>query len=156
MSNSDLILNQWEKQISNYEKLTIDVAKNIYEKINLTNDPNLKKAYMDRLVLGTLYVVLRYIKRNKLSFFIKPPYDMNDVISSFNEVWINKIYNGELLHVSGFSQLFTSSFFSEVYNKLGGSKISNDLIKLTNDQLLDLFLKYVDLKNSDNAIFMEL
>ena len=66
MSNSDLILNQWEKQISNYEKLTIDVAKNIYEKINLTNDPNLKKAYMDRLVLGTLYVVLRYIKRNKL------------------------------------------------------------------------------------------
>ena len=81
---------------------------------------------------------------------------MNDVISSFNEVWINKIYNGELLHVSGFSQLFTSSFFSEVYNKLGGSKISNDLIKLTNDQLLDLFLKYVDLKNSDNAIFMEL
>ena len=151
MSNNDLILNQWEKQISNYEKLTIDAAKNLYEKINLTTDPNLKKAYMDRLVLGTLYVVLQYIKRNQLSFFIKPPYDMNDVISSFNEVWINKIYNGELLHVSGFSQLFTSSFFSEVYNKLGGSKISNDLIKLTNDQLLDLFLKYVDLKNSDNA-----
>lgn len=151
MNNNELILNQWEKQISNYEKLTIDAAKNLYKKASLTTDPDLKKTYMNSLVLGTLYVILQYIKRNQLSFFIKPPYDMNDVISSFNEVWINKIYNGELLHVSGFSQLFTSSFFSEIYYKLGGSKISNDLLKLTNEQLLDLFLKYVELKNSGNV-----
>lgn len=151
MDNNELILNQWEKQISNYEKLTIDAAQNLYKKASLTTDPNLKKNYMDSLVLGTLYVILQYIKKNQLSFFIKPPYDMNDVINSFNEIWINKIYNGELLHVSRFSQIFTSSFFSEVYNKLGGSEISNDLLKLTDDQLLDWFLKYVELKNSDNT-----
>lgn len=32
MNNNDLILNQWGKQISNYEKLTIDAAKNLCKK----------------------------------------------------------------------------------------------------------------------------
>ena len=73
---------------------------------------------MDKIILGTLYVVFDYIKRNDIEMFYSSSFDMDDIISSFNEVWINKIYNGDLLRVDSFSNIFTASFFSEVYKNL--------------------------------------
>ena len=111
-------LDKWYQEISSIEKLKIDEAKELYQKAKMSSDVNTQKIFMDKIILGTLYVVFDYIKRNDIEMFYSSSFDMDDIISSFNEVWINKIYNGDLLRVDSFSNIFTASFFSELYKNL--------------------------------------
>lgn len=141
-------LMQWQNQISSLPKLKITVAQELYRKAINTQDKSLKKTYMDELILGTLYVVYEHIKRKELELFVSSSYDMNDIISSFNEVWIRKLYNGELLNVNRYSLLFTPSYYNEVYNKLYGDEIVvNEQFKVSIDCFVELLATYVIYKN---------
>ena len=141
-------LMQWYNQISSFSKLKITVAQDLYRKAINTQDELLKKTYMDELILGTLYVVYEYIKRNGLELFVSSSYDMNDIISSFNEVWIKKIYNGDLLNVDKYSLLFTPSYFNEVCANLSGDEIIvNEQFNISIDCFAELLSLYILFKN---------
>ena len=141
-------LMQWYNQISSLPKLKITVAQDLYKKAISTQDETLKKEYMDELILGTLYVVYEYIKRNGLELLVSSSYDMNDIISSFNEVWIRKLYNGELLKVDRYSLLFSSPYYNEVYNNLCGDEIIvNEQFKISTYCFTELLASYVMYKN---------
>ena len=142
-------LEKWQKKISSIERLKIEEAKELYKKANMSSDINIKKIYMDKIILGTLYVVYDYIKRNDIEMFCSFSFDMDDIISSFNEVWINKIYNGNLLKVDSFSNIFTTSFFREVYKNLCEDEIViNEQFGISTECLIDLLSSYIYLKNS--------
>ena len=141
-------LMQWYNQISSFPKLKIIVAQELYRKAINTQDEIIKKKYMDELILGTLYVVYEYIKRNGLELVVSSSYDMNDIISSFNSVWIKKIYNGELLNVDRYSLLFTSSYFNEVYNNLCGDEILvNEQLGISAKRLVKLITLYISYRS---------
>lgn len=141
-------LMQWYNQISSLPKLKITVAQELYKKAIDTQDETLKKKYMDELILGTLYVVYEYIKRNGLELLVSSSYDINDIISSFNSVWIKKIYNGELLNVDRYSLLFTSPYFNEVYNDLCGDEILvSEQLGVSTDCLVELITLYISYRN---------
>lgn len=150
-------LMQWYNQISSFPKLKLAEAQELYQKAINTEDENLKKVYMDKLILGTLYVVCEYIKRNGLELFVSSSYDMNDIISSFNAVWIKKIYNGDLLKVDRYSLLFTSPYYNEVYNNLFGDEIIvNEQFKVSIDCFVELLTTYVLYRNKEiNKPFRE-
>ena len=142
-------LEKWQKKISSIERLKIEETKELYKKANMSSDINIKKIYMDKIILGTLYVVYDYIKRNDIEMFCSFSFDMDDIISSFNEVWINKIYNGNLVKVDSFSNIFTTSFFREVYKKLCGDEIViKEQFGISTECLIDLLSSYIYLKNS--------
>lgn len=142
-------LKQWYDQISSFERLKIVDAQELYRKAINTPDEKQKKLYMDRLVLGTLYVVYEYIKRSNLELLTSTSYDMNDIISAFNEVWIKKIYSGDLLKVNKYSLIFTSTFLNTVCNILCGDEIVvNEQFGISADLFVELFTLYVELKNS--------
>ena len=104
---------------------------------------------MDRLILGTLYIVYEYIKRSGLILFVSSSYDMNDIINSFNEVWIKKLYNGDLLTVDKYSLLFTSTFFNEVCNNLCGDEmLVNEQFGISMDCFAELLTLYIEHKNN--------
>ena len=63
-------LTQWYNQISSFSKLKITAAQDLYRKAINTQDELLRKKYMNELILGTLYVVYEYIKRNGLELFV--------------------------------------------------------------------------------------
>ena len=142
-------LEKWQKKISSIERLKIEETKELYKKANMSSDINIKKIYMDKIILGTLYVVYDYIKRNDIEMFCSFSFDMDDIISSFNEVWINKIYNGDLLKVDSFSNIFTTSFFREVYKNLCEDEIViKEQFGISTECLIDLLSSYIYLKNS--------
>ena len=139
---------QWYNQICSYPKLKLSEAQDLYKKTINTQDEILKKEYMDELILGTLYVVYEYIKRNGLELLVSSSYDTNDIISSFNEVWIRKLYNGELLNVDRYSLLFSSPYYNEVYNNLCGDEILiSEQFKVSRDCFIELLTSYVIYKN---------
>ena len=144
-------LEEYFKQISTFQKLKINEAKELYKKAINTENEELKKGYMDELILGTLHVVYNYIKNSNLEIFTSQSYDMNDIISSFTEAWIRRLYNGELLKVDGYSTIFRSSYFSDVYENLCGDKIDvNNQFGISAMSFVDLFELYVSYRSKEN------
>ena len=138
------------EQISCFEKLKLANAQELYKKAMNVSNSDLKKMYMDKLILGTLHVVYNYIAKHDLMLFSSSLYSIDDIISAFTEVWIQKIYKGELLNISRYSNLFTSTFFNEVYVKMGGINFEiSDLFGISYDKFVDLFYSYFKLKNAN-------
>lgn len=141
-------LMQWYNQISCLPKLKFSTAQELYKKAVSTQDEILKKKYMDELISGTLYVVYDYVKRNNLELLVASSYDMDDIISSFNEAWIREIYNGQLLKVTAYSLLFNCTYFNEVYKNLGGDEIEvNELLGVSRDSFSKLATLYISYRN---------
>lgn len=150
MKRNQYILDKWSEEIDNYEQLKITEAQDLYKKYLKTEDEELKKSYMNRLVLGTSYVIRDYIKKNNLIMLCTPQFDMEDLISSFMEVWIKFILDGRLLDVNMYSSLFRSSLYTEVYTSLGCSDIEvSHQFFLTADVVRDLFSRYTECRNKD-------
>ena len=142
------ILNEWLIQISQYDKLRFNEAQDFYKKALLSKNDDLRKMYMDKIILGTLYVLYNYITRNELLIFSSSSYDMNDIISSFIEVWIKKIYDGELLNADSYSSIINRKFCNEVYQKLVGTKlIINETFEISTDLFANLLYNFIRLKN---------
>ena len=143
-------MNKLFNQISSFDRLKLVEAQDLYKKSMSASNDNLRKTYIDKLILGTLYVVYNYIIRNNLVILSTRLYDIDDIISAFTEVWIQKIYKGELLNISRYSNLFTSTFFNEVYVKLGGINFEiSDLFEISYDKFVDLFYSYFKLKSAN-------
>ena len=141
-----------QEQIYSFDKLKIEEAKKLYLKAVSSPDEQTKRVYLDKLILGTLYVVYNYIDRTNLKMLEGSQYDLEDIQSAFTEIWIKRIENGDLLNVEKYSLLFTISFFNDVYKNLVGSEIFvSDQFGYTNDQLIELFYTYVQLKNTGKS-----
>ena len=147
-SGSEQVLNEWLIQISQYDKLRFNEAQTLYKKALLSKNNDLRKEYMDKVILGTLYILYNYISRNELLIFSSSSYDMNDIINSFTEVWIKKIYDGELVNTDSYSSIINITFCNEVYKKLGGTKlIVNKTFGISTDIFVTLLYNYIKLKD---------
>ena len=89
MNNENNIkMKNWYNIISSYDKLKLKEVQEIYKmSLDCSNEKE-KKMYLDKIVLGTLYVVYNYIVKNNMFILCFNNYDFDDVINTFNEVWI--------------------------------------------------------------------
>ena len=151
-------LENWYNEISNFERLRLEEAKELYIKAINEKDSDTKKEYMERLITGTLYVVYNFIKKQGFDQFKSSSYDMNDIINSFNEVWINMIYNGELLKVDRYSLLFSSTTINKVYDILHNNQTTlNERFYVSYDCIRDCFFEYIQsIRNETECDFSEL
>lgn len=142
-------IKSWIEKSQELERLKIEEVKELYLKANNASDEQLKKLYLDKIIMGTLYVVFNYIERNDLKIFESSQYGIDDIQSAFIETWIKKIYNGDLFNADKYSNIFTQTFFSEVYSNLVGSEmVISEQFKITSEHLIDLFYLFIKLKNS--------
>ena len=148
LKNTEIVLKEWQKQISQYNKLKLSEAKGLCKKALETLDETKKTLYMNKAVLGTLYVVPNYIARNNLSTLSSRIYDINDIINTFNEVWIKKVRAGELLNVTKYADVFSKSYFNEVCANLIGYDIDcNETFDLPIKFFEKMFYIFIQFKN---------
>lgn len=152
MEKNEKILLSYEKQIAGYPHLKFKDAVPLYKKIKETDDKNLQKSYMDELIIGTLYIIPKYIRETNILMFCNQNYDAWDIINAFNETWIRKIRADILLkHVNFSSIINCRSFFNEVYKSLGGNPFGKP-DDLNDDTLVNLLTKYLILKDSAQKV----
>ena len=145
---NELILKEWFEQIKHFEKLKFNEAQELYKKAIATTDETLRKEYIDRIICGTLYVVYNYINKNTLAILCSSSYDMWDIINAFCEKWTKRIYSGELLKVTHFSRLFTSSFFCDICNNLVDCNYEiYEYFGITFDLFNEMLNNYLELRN---------
>ncbi|MBD9075337.1 hypothetical protein EGP91_05005 [bacterium] len=128
--------------------MKLSEAKGLCKKALETLDETKKTLYMNKAVLGTLYVVPNYIARNNLSTLSSRIYDINDIINTFNEVWIKKVRAGELLNVTKYADVFSKSYFNEVCANLIGYDIDcNETFDLPIKFFEKMFYTFIQFKN---------
>lgn len=142
------ILKRYKEEISKYDKLSISEAQELYKKAMSTNDENLKQLYMDKIILGTLYVVYNYIDKIDIFRLLESKYDIEDIISSFTETWIDRIKSGALLRTDQLSHIYSGKFINDVYDKLGESEFSVlGLFHLKQNDFVEVLSNYIELRN---------
>ena len=142
-------LEEWEKEISKYEKLNFNDAKQMYiEFINCDNQK--KERIREELILGTLYVVCNFIKNSGLLYMNSYYYDMSDIIATCNEIWIKKIDEGMLLQKETFNKIFDSDFYNQICKSLNITSDIDSKIYLYNiKSFTKLLMHYIKEKEKN-------
>lgn len=165
--NADKILEKWNEQFSNVEELKIDDVKNLYKKIDETDNAELKKSYYDKIILGTQHVVYNYLTSTNIYSFSSVEIGTEDIIATAYETWIEKIKAGELREVNFFSEVTRKHTFDfSVEKKLGvvqqfkpldskfyesRKQFSETVLGNLNDKdLRKSFIEYYRLRQSDD------
>ena len=150
MGNNLEVLNEWNESLNSYKKLTFEDAKQMYISANNSNN---KIEIINEIIMGTLYVVANFIAKNGFIYLNSPSYDMNDVISVCNEIWIKMINAGKILNVCSFNDMFDGDFFNKLNDNLGVEKIViPDNTVLNADIFIDLLMYYIKLKEHNSFI----
>lgn len=91
MEENIKILNMWNEKVKTLGKLKLKEAQELF--IEMKKESNIKEKELKRkkLIEDTLYVPLNFINKNKVYFTNTISYDMNDVISTIYEIWIELI-----------------------------------------------------------------
>ena len=134
-------LEKWYDSISGFEKLKFPEVKTLLNVMNVVTDVNVKKEIREKIITGTLHVIYAFIKSNEIFLVPNMNYDIDDVINTFVEFWINAIDSGELVNVNSYSQLLYRSI-GKIANALVGEQNNKEHIFLDDFLLLlDYFLK---------------
>ena len=118
MEKNKKILEEWDNDIKDYPKMNFIEAKELYTKIINCSDDTTKKEMRDKLILSTLYVVVKFIEKNGLLYLNGCSYDTSDIINICNKIWIEKLDSGVLLKVESFAKIFDNDFYSRINNEM--------------------------------------
>ena len=124
MGDNIKIIEEWEKNISIFPKLNLDEAIVLYQKTKIETDNKKIELIKREVIQGTLYVVLNFIKNNGLANLNSSIYDINDIISVCNEIWIRKINSDSFLKIKKFNEIFDGEFYNLLNDGLGITKYS--------------------------------
>ena len=139
------ILKKWEDEIQNYPKLRIDEVRDMYLSYEKESDPNKKTEIRNKMIEGTLYIVINYIKNSIYSKIRTNVYDINDIINTFVLSWGESICSDKVLSAQGFSAIYSSlPFGNSICENLTGRKsiIDNDF-SVVSDVLLKQLNIYI-------------
>ena len=155
MSKRNLKLENFEKQIVSLKQIKLNEAQELYRKMINETDNNKKIKIRNDIVNSTLYAVLNYLKNSNLDILENGSYDMDDIISATIEFYINEIDNGNLLNISGFSNLFGSTYYTYLSSIFVPQKEDIEIGKIIClDNFGDLMEIFLFLKrNKDEVLF---
>lgn len=149
MEKNKQILNEWNQEISKYEKLNFKEAKELYKKYLESNKAKAKMR--EELILKTQYVIYNFIKNNGLIYMNSYYYDMSDIISTCIEIWIKKIDSGTLLEKESFAEVFDIEFYNNLNEYLNISKDIEESDYMYNiKEFIALIMDYQRLKEASD------
>ena len=148
-------LEMWFEKIKNYPQLKLDEAQKLYTEMIKENDNDKKINIRNNLINSTLYVVLNYLKNSDLDILENGSYDMDDIVSSTIEYYINEIDNGNLLNVQSFSYLFRSTYYSYLSSTFVPQKEDIEISKFITSYNFGYLMKIFLLlkRNNDDVTF---
>lgn len=150
-------LKLWFEKISSYQKLNLKEVQDLYIKMINETDIDTKIKIRNDIINSTLYAVLNYLKNSNLDILENSSYDMDDIISATIEFYINQIDKGSLLSISGFSNLFGSTYYSYLNSLFVPQKEDIEISQIIGlDNFGDFMEIFLYLKrNKDDASFEE-
>lgn len=145
-------LDAWYEMVKPPKELTIDEARRLNDQIRKL--PKEREQLREELVLGTLHVIYAYLKDFTFIDIAHSAYDIDDMINTFCEVWIENLEQG-LYKINDFSKMFNSRFFNKINEKLGISEKNSLFAHITKLDFDDIFFDFFDRQNDGEEIDYE-
>ncbi len=143
-------LDAWKKQIDSLEKMRFCEAKKLYEKAIETDNLELRENYINRIVMGTLYVCYDYVVDSGFDIISSGAFDIDDIMNSTFAVWNDKIRKGYLLKVPGFANIVQSyDFARSLRRNVCGHRLHCIPTGVNADYFADILAKYIVLKEKN-------
>ena len=138
-----------KEQIRDFESIDFKKAQELYKNSLATTDSELKKMYLDKIILGSLHVVYDFIDRNNLKILGGSRYDIDDIESAFVEAWIRRIQQGDLLVYNQYLSIINNVFLNDVCTRLDINSISiHNYFGVSAILFADMFYTFLMLKNT--------
>lgn len=155
MEENIKILNKWNEKVKALGKLKLKEAQELF--IEMKKESNIKEKEIKRkkLIEDTLYVPLNFINKNKVYFTNTISYDMNDVISTIYEIWIELIDAEILVSIDKYSNIFNynSLFYTKLLDKLPIAKYSFErVVVLNTTNFAEILINYIKLKEITSEV----
>lgn len=149
METNSEILNNWNRVIESYPKINIETAKEILIDIRQEKDINTKNEKRNYLICGTLHVIYDFISINNLDIINNAVYDLEDIMNSCYEIWIEMIDDETILNANNYNDLLQMTFYSRLSSKLLQKEDLSvheyfDLLSVNNFK--DIFSIYLEMK----------
>lgn len=149
MEENIKILNMWNEKVKTLGKLKLKEAQELF--IEMKKESNIKEKELKRkkLIEDTLYVPLNFINKNKVYFTNTISYNMNDVISTIYEIWIELIDAEIFVSIDKYSNIFNynSLFYTKLLDKLPIAKYSFErVVVLNTTNFAEILINYIKLK----------
>ena len=140
----------WQNQINSLEKMRFCEAKKLYEKAIETDNLELRENYINRVIMGTLYVCYDYVVDNGFDIISSGAFDIDDIMNSTFAVWNDKIRKGYLLKVPGFANILQSYDFARLLRRnVCGHRLHRIPTGVNADYFADILMKYIELKEKN-------
>lgn len=157
MEENIKILNMWNEKVKALGKLKLKEAQELFIEMKKESNMKEKKLKRKKLIEDTLYVPLNFINKNKVYFTNTISYDMNDVISTIYEIWIELIDAEILVSIDKYSNIFNynSLFYTKLLDKLPIAKYSFErvvvfsferVVVLNTTNFAEILINYIKLK----------
>ena len=146
-------LEMWYQRINNYKRINLNEAQKLYIQMINTTDYEEKIKIRNDIINSTLYIILNFIKKSQLEILENGSYDIDDIISSTIEYYINEIDKGKLLKINSFHSLFGSAYYTYLTSILVPQKENLDMAVEKFGDFIEVFLKLK--KNKDDISYKE-
>lgn len=147
------LITEWEEQIKVFPRLSIEEAKEKYLEAIHISDELQKKKILNEVIQGTLYVIVNFVKSNKLNNIRNAGYNTDDIINTCNELWIKAIYDGELLEVDAFSKILNPTFCAKLAPILNETDFGPiDLTVFTADNFVWVLYEFINYESQFGEI----
>ncbi len=149
-------IKKWEEIISKYPRYNITKTKQILDMINNETDLSKRRIMRHDLINGTLYVLHGIILRSGFLFLNSSIFDIDDIMCSCIEIWIKYLDNGKVYNVDTFSDVFSSSFYSEVMlNTINQKFPISEFTVLSTEDFGKIVFLFIREKSINNGISYE-
>ena len=149
-------IKKWEEIISKYPRYNITKTKQILDMINNETDLSKRRIMRHDLINGTLYVLHGIILRSGFLCLNSSIFDIDDIMCSCIEIWIKYLDNGKVYNVDTFSDVFSSSFYSEVMlNTINQKFPISEFTVLSTEDFGKIVFLFIREKSINNGISYE-
>lgn len=113
----------WYEEIKNYEQLGLKEAKEL-NRLMLESNGEDRCKYREKLIKGTLFLVYYFVCKSGYTAIKSSDFDINDIMNTSIEIWINMLDSGVLLRdsVNDFACLFLKEFYIRINTTLLGKE----------------------------------
>ena len=136
-------LRHWYEEIKDYDKLSLKEVKKL-NKLMLESSGSKKEEIREKLIFGTMHVICSFICMSGLSSVRTPLFDIEDVISSSIEAWIEMLDEGFFIYKERkcYSKVYRDLFYKTLMHLFDYSEkdVSDDEKEISSNEVIKAVL----------------
>lgn len=109
--NKEEVLSAWKNSINSFKKVRFPEARKLYLQYKNESNSEKKTEIRNKLIEGSLYIVINYIENSLYSKLNQNCYDISDIINAFIVAWSEELCSDRIFIYKSYNAIYSSRTF---------------------------------------------